>query len=148
MENAWPWTINVPREAPVPGLNALILPSPKLPTSNESLKGPKLAWVAGGFAGLFGTRGAAGLVATVAVLACLFDLYTVHFVSVPYYTGLTTHLDSGFVASFHPARAVREMGLAAFSPACPSTDRLHWHSLFSPDFGQAAYPRWPTRSRL
>lgn len=50
--------------------------------------------------------------AVVAILACAFDLYTVHFVSVPYYTGLTAHLPSGFVASFHPLATLRGIGLS------------------------------------
>jgi hypothetical protein len=40
----------------------------------------------------------------------VFDLYTVHFVSVPYYTGLIAHLRSGALAAFHPA-ALRTVGI-------------------------------------
>ena len=40
----------------------------------------------------------------VAIFALL-DLYTIHFVSLPYYTGLTAHRPNGFLASFHPGGA-------------------------------------------
>jgi hypothetical protein len=77
-----------------------------------AIAGAEAVLLASGFTGLLGTRRAAGCVAAVAALACTFDLYTVHFVSVPYYTGLTVHLHSGFVASLHPAAALRDIGLA------------------------------------
>jgi hypothetical protein len=77
-----------------------------------AIAGVEAVLLASGFTGLVGTRRAAGCVAAVAVLASAFDLYTVHFVSVPYYTGLTAHLPSGFVASFHPLATLRGIGLS------------------------------------
>ena len=40
------------------------------------------------------------------VILCLaaLDVYTVHFVSIPYYTGLITHRPNGSVAAFHLAQ--------------------------------------------
>lgn len=73
--------------------------------------GAEAVLLASGFTGLLGTRRAAGCVAAIAALACTLDLYTVHFLSVPYYTGLTAHLPSGFLAAFHPA-SLRGFGLA------------------------------------
>jgi Dolichyl-phosphate-mannose-protein mannosyltransferase len=67
-----------------------------------AIAGAEAVLLACGFTGLAGTRRAAGCVAAVAVLAGCFDLYTVDFVSIPYYTGLTSHLRSGLVGSFHP----------------------------------------------
>lgn len=61
--------------------------------------------------GLVGIRRAGACVAGTAALACVFDLYTVHFVSIPYYTGLTAHLRSGALASFHPV-VLRSIGIS------------------------------------
>lgn len=57
--------------------------------------------LASGFAGLMGTRRAAACVAGIAFMACALDLYTVNFVSAPYYAGLTAHLPSGPLSTFH-----------------------------------------------
>lgn len=75
------------------------------------IAGAEAVLLASGFSGLLGTRRAAGCVAGIAVLACALDLYTVHFVSAPYYAGLTAHLPSGFLATFHPA-SLQGIGLA------------------------------------
>jgi hypothetical protein len=74
------------------------------------IAGAEAVLLASGFTGLLGTRRAAGCVAAAAVLASTLDLYTVHFLSVPYYAGLTAHLPSGFLATFHPA-SLRAIGL-------------------------------------
>jgi hypothetical protein len=66
----------------------------------DGIAGAGAVLLAAGFTGLLGTRRAAGCVACVAVLAGVLDLYTVHFVSAPYYAGITAHLPSGFLASF------------------------------------------------
>jgi hypothetical protein len=75
------------------------------------IAGAEVVLLASGFTGLLGTRRSAGCVAAIAALACALDLYTVHFVSVPYYAGLTAHLPSGFLATFRPA-SLRGIGLA------------------------------------
>ena len=43
------------------------------------------------------------------LILCLvaLDLYTVHFVSIPYYTGLIAHRPNGSVAAFHLANCIR-----------------------------------------
>jgi hypothetical protein len=51
-------------------------------------------------------RAARRFVAPVGVgLFALFDLYTLHMVALPYYTGLIAHRPGGPVAAFHPAAA-------------------------------------------
>jgi hypothetical protein len=75
------------------------------------IAGAEAVLLASGFTGLLGTRLAAGCIAAIAPLACALDLYTVHFLLVPYYAGLTAHLPSGFLATFHPA-SLRGIGLA------------------------------------
>ena len=77
----------------------------------DGVAGIEAVLFASGFTGLFGTRRAAGCVAAIAVLAGILDLYTVHFVSAPYYAGLTAHVPSGFLATFHPA-SLRGIGLS------------------------------------
>jgi Dolichyl-phosphate-mannose-protein mannosyltransferase len=76
----------------------------------DGVAGVEAVLLAAGFTGLFGARRAAGCVAAVAALAGILDLYTVHFVSTPYYAGLTAHLPSGFLATFHP-NSLRGIGL-------------------------------------
>jgi hypothetical protein len=52
-------------------------------------------------------------------LFALFDLYTLHMVALPYYTGFTAHRPGGPVANFHPAAANFPeflTRLAAFKP--------------------------------
>jgi hypothetical protein len=63
-----------------------------------------------GFAGLFGVRRAAGCLAAMAVLASALDLYPVHFVSIPYYSGIIAHTPSGRLATFHVA-SLQSIGL-------------------------------------
>jgi hypothetical protein len=95
--------------------------------------GVEAVLLASGFAGFVGTRRAAGCIAAVAALGCAFDLYTVHFISLPYYTGLTAHLHSGFVASFHPVTSLRDIGvvgvfvrLAVNKPVAPWGLAILW----------------------
>ena len=57
--------------------------------------------LASGFTGLAGPRRSAAAVAALAILAAAFDLYTVQFVSIPYYTGIIAHDPSGRLATFH-----------------------------------------------
>jgi hypothetical protein len=72
-----------------------------------AVAGAEFVLLGSGFTGLLGMRRAGACVAGADGLACVFDLYTVHFVAVPYYTGLIAHLPSGAVASFHPAGVLR-----------------------------------------
>ena len=51
--------------------------------------------------GLAGVRRAGILVAAAALLALALDLYTVHFLLGPYYTGLIRHRPSGALEAFH-----------------------------------------------
>ena len=51
--------------------------------------------------GLAGVRRAGVFVATAALLALALDLYTVHFLLGPYYTGLIRHRPSGALEAFH-----------------------------------------------
>ena len=104
------------------------------------------ALLASGFTGLAGSRRAAGLIAATGALACAFDFYTVHFVSVPYYTGLIAHLPSGFLASFHPASALRDIGLgeilarlATNKPVGPPAIATAWIGYLCGTFGLLAY---------
>lgn len=112
----------------------------------DALVGVEAVLLASGFTGLVGTRRAAGCVAVAAALSCAFDLYTVHFVSVPYYTGLTVHLHSGFVSSFHPVAALRNIGLvgvlarfAVNKPLAPSVLATVWIGYLGATFGLLAY---------
>jgi len=111
----------------------------------DALAGVEGVLLASGFTGLVGTRRAAGCVAAAAALACAFDLYTVNFVSVPYYTGLTAHLHSGFVSSFHPVAALRRIGLvgvltrlAVNKPVAPSVLGTLWIGYLCATFGLLA----------
>lgn len=65
------------------------------------IAGAETALLGCGFTGLFGVKRAASCVAAMAALACAFDLYTVHFVSMPYYSGIVAHTSSGRLATFH-----------------------------------------------
>src|SRR5439155_24526376 len=105
--------------------------------------GVEAVLLASGFTGLVGAHRTAGCVAAVAALACAFDLYTIHFVSVPFYTGLTAHLHSGLIASFHPAAALRDIGLADVFAVWRSTNRLRWCPPFSPLYGSVIFARHP-----
>lgn len=111
----------------------------------DALAGVEGVLLASGFTGLVGTRRAAGCVAAAAALACVFDLYTVNFVSVPYYTGLTAHLHSGFVSSFHPVATLRHIGLvgvltrlAVNKPVAPSVLGTLWIGYLFATFGLVA----------
>ena len=65
------------------------------------IAGAETVLLASGFTGLAGGRRAAGCMAALAALACALDLYTVHFISMPYYTGIIAHTPSGRLAAFH-----------------------------------------------
>jgi hypothetical protein len=113
-----------------------------------AIAGAEVVLLAAGFTGLAGTHRAAGCIAAVAALACTFDLYTVNFVSLPYYTGLTAHLSSGFVAAFHPAATLRHVGaggvfarLAVNKPAAmaPSILAILWMAYLCASLGLLAY---------
>jgi hypothetical protein len=54
-----------------------------------------------GFAGLLGLRRARIAMAATALLALALDVYTVHFMLVPYYTGLIRHRPNGAIEAFH-----------------------------------------------
>ena len=62
--------------------------------------GAEIVLFASGFTGLLGTRKARYWVASTCLLALVFDLYTMHFVLVPYYTGLIRHRPSGPLEAF------------------------------------------------
>ncbi|HXR77349.1 MAG TPA: hypothetical protein VN737_15325 [Bryobacteraceae bacterium] len=61
----------------------------------------EIVLLASGFAGLLGLRRAASYLAAITLIALAFDLYTVHFVLTPYYTGLIHHGPSGSLMAFH-----------------------------------------------
>ncbi len=63
--------------------------------------GAEAVLLVAGFVGLAGIRRAAWCVAAVAILALAFDLYTMHFLLIPYYTGLIDHRPGGALESFH-----------------------------------------------
>ncbi len=75
------------------------------------IAGIEAAVLACGFTGLAGVRRGARLVAALAALAAAFDLYTVHFVSIPYYCGIIAHGASGRLATFHVSD-LRGIGVA------------------------------------
>ncbi len=59
--------------------------------------------VACGALGLSGVRRAARALAALCLLTAAFDLYTVHCLSIPYYTGFIRHDASGNLPAFNPA---------------------------------------------
>lgn len=65
-----------------------------------------------GMAALFGPRGGARAVAAICLLALALDLYTVHFLLVPYYTGTIAHRAAGSLESFRPALLAGAGGVA------------------------------------
>jgi hypothetical protein len=62
--------------------------------------GAEIALLAAGFTGLAGVRRAGGCAALLCLLALAFDLYTMHFVLAPYYTGLIGHRPNGSLGVF------------------------------------------------
>jgi hypothetical protein len=111
----------------------------------DGVAGIEAVLLAAGFTGLLGPRRAAGCVAAVAALAGILDLYTVHFVSAPYYAGLTAHLPSGFLATFHPA-SLRGIGLTGVfarlsvnKPVGPSVLLALWIGYLGATAGLVAY---------
>jgi hypothetical protein len=111
-----------------------------------AVAGVEFALLASGFTGLVGVRRAGACVAGVAALACVLDLYTTHFVSIPYYTGLIAHLQSGAVASFHPAATLRNIGaseviarLAVNKPVAPSVLVVLWAAYLCATIGLLAW---------
>jgi uncharacterized membrane protein len=61
----------------------------------------EIVLLASGFTGLVGLRRSASCLAAITLIALAFDLYTVHFVLTPYYTGLIHHGPSGSLMAFH-----------------------------------------------
>jgi len=59
------------------------------------------ALLACGFAGMLGLRRARIAMAGVVLLALVLDLYTVHFLLAPYYSGLIRHRPNGTLEAFH-----------------------------------------------
>jgi 4-amino-4-deoxy-L-arabinose transferase-like glycosyltransferase len=111
-----------------------------------AVAGVEFVLLASGFTGLVGTRRSGACVAGAALLACVFDLYTAHFVSIPYYTGLVAHLPSGAVASFHPAAVLKNIGVqemiarfAANKPAAPSLLITLWAAYVCVTIGLLAW---------
>jgi hypothetical protein len=72
--------------------------------------GAEMVLLVAGFTGLAGARRAAGCAALLCLLALAFDLYTMHFVLVPYYTGLIRHRPSGSLEAFR-ITALRGVGI-------------------------------------
>jgi hypothetical protein len=64
-----------------------------------------------GFIALFGRRWSPAAVAAVSIFAIALDVYTVHFLLMPYYTGLIAHRASGSLPAFHFETLVSETGL-------------------------------------
>jgi hypothetical protein len=60
----------------------------------------EMVLLAAGFTGLAGVRRAGGCAALLCLLALAFDLYTMHFVLAPYYTGLIGHRPNGSLGAF------------------------------------------------
>ena len=61
---------------------------------------PEVVLLALGMSELFSTRYASWLVVAVCFFAVALDLYTVHFMLIPYYTGMIAHDSSGSLAGF------------------------------------------------
>jgi hypothetical protein len=61
----------------------------------------ELVLLASGFVGLSGLRRSARCLAGITLIVLAFDLYTMHFVLVPYYSGLIYHRPSGSLTAFH-----------------------------------------------
>lgn len=70
----------------------------------------ELALMAIGWRALVPARARGALMAGFVFCVAALDVYTVHFVSIPYYTGLVAHRPNGFVASFHVSQ-LQEVGL-------------------------------------
>jgi 4-amino-4-deoxy-L-arabinose transferase-like glycosyltransferase len=65
-----------------------------------------------GMAALFGPRGGARALAALCLLALALDLYTMHFLLVPYHTGMIAHRATGSLESFRPALLAGAGGVA------------------------------------
>jgi len=86
------------------------------------------------------------------LLFALLDLYTVHMVAIPYYTGMIAHRPNGPVASFHPAgAALSEIlpRLAAFkAPVLAETVLATlWIVYAAATLGLTAISFWISRTR-
>lgn len=62
-----------------------------------------------GLTGVFGKKWSPFAIAFVCVLAVALDLYTVHFLLMPYYTGMIAHRASGSLETFHLETLIRGM---------------------------------------
>jgi hypothetical protein len=63
-----------------------------------------------GLTAIFGRRWSRLVVASVSILAIALDLYTVHFMLLPYHAGLIAHRASGSLEAFHIATLVTGIG--------------------------------------
>jgi hypothetical protein len=70
---------------------------------------PEMVLLALGLTGLFGKKWPPVALASVCVLAVALDLYTVHFLLLPYYAGMIGHNPSGTLESFHVETLVSQM---------------------------------------
>ncbi len=70
---------------------------------------PEIVLLCLGLIGVWGQKWSSAAVAAVCILALALDLYTVHFVSMPYYTGLIAHRATGGLESFHVANVQDQM---------------------------------------
>jgi 4-amino-4-deoxy-L-arabinose transferase-like glycosyltransferase len=85
--------------------------------------------------GLAGVRRAGAYVALAALLALALDLYTVHFLLGPYYTGLIRHRPSGALETFHIGYLSR-IGIQEYSRRL--TPPWLWMAYLCANFGLAA----------
>lgn len=70
---------------------------------------PEVVLVGLGLTGLFGKKWSPFAMAFVCILAVALDLYTVHFVLMPYFAGMIGHRASGSLDSFHAGTLVSQM---------------------------------------
>jgi hypothetical protein len=76
--------------------------------------GAEIVLLVSGFTALAGVRKAKYCAALTCLLALFFDLYTMHFVLVPYYTGLIRHRPSGSLEAFR----IKALGDAGIGQVC------------------------------
>ena len=84
---------------------------------------PEVVLLGAGWAALFGRKRALTAVASVCILAIVLDLYNMHFLLMPYYTGMIVHHTSGLLETFRLETLMSSLGLmlqrlSTNDPAC------------------------------
>ncbi|MDQ6679255.1 MAG: hypothetical protein M3Z09_18385 [Acidobacteriota bacterium] len=74
-----------------------------------SVVAAEMALLGLGFREIFGRSWSAAALGAICLLVLTLDFYTVHFLLMPYYTGMIVHGASGALEAFHVQRLVREM---------------------------------------